>query len=58
MLNRDTGKGWVSSCLVMIFCVPDRSVAFDAGVDQALARWRVRTSATHFYTGLQEVEDG
>ncbi|HWW77071.1 MAG TPA: TonB-dependent receptor [Pyrinomonadaceae bacterium] len=34
---------------------PDRSVAFDAGVDQTLAANRVRLSATYFYTRLQEV---
>lgn len=34
---------------------PDRSVAFDAGMDQSLAGGRVRTSATYFYTRLQEV---
>jgi vitamin B12 transporter len=36
---------------------PDRSVAFDAGVDQSLASNRVRLSATYFYTRLQEVVD-
>jgi vitamin B12 transporter len=34
---------------------PDRSVAFDAGIDQTLAANRVRLSATYFYTRLQEV---
>lgn len=34
---------------------PDRSVAFDAGIDQTFARGRIRTSATYFYTRLQEV---
>jgi vitamin B12 transporter len=34
---------------------PDRSVAFDAGLDQALFRNRLRGSATYFYTRLQEV---
>jgi vitamin B12 transporter len=34
---------------------PDRSVAFDAGVDQTLAAGRARLSATYFYTRLQEV---
>lgn len=34
---------------------PDRSIAFDAGVDQTLASNRVRASATYFYTRLQEV---
>ncbi len=36
---------------------PDRSVAFDAGLDQSLAANRVRLSATYFYTRLQEVVD-
>ena len=34
---------------------PGRSIAFDAGIDQALASNRVRLSATYFYTRLQEV---
>lgn len=34
---------------------PDRSVAFDGGVDQSLLNSRVRLSATYFYTRLQEV---
>jgi iron complex outermembrane receptor protein len=34
---------------------PDRSIAFDAGVDQQLAGGRLRASATWFYTRLQEV---
>jgi iron complex outermembrane receptor protein len=34
---------------------PERSIAFDAGVDQSLAGNRVRLSATYFYTRLQEV---
>ena len=34
---------------------PERSVAFDAGVDQTLASNRARLSATYFYTRLQEV---
>ncbi|MCA1592193.1 MAG: TonB-dependent receptor [Acidobacteria bacterium] len=34
---------------------PERSIAFDAGVDQSLSRNRVRLSATYFYTRLQEV---
>ncbi len=34
---------------------PERSIAFDAGVDQTLASNRVRLSATYFYTRLQEV---
>nr|MDQ3805962.1 TonB-dependent receptor [Acidobacteriota bacterium] len=36
---------------------PDRSVAFDAGLDQTLAGGRARLSATYFYTRLQEVVD-
>jgi vitamin B12 transporter len=34
---------------------PDRSIAFDAGIDQALFKNRLRASATYFYTRLQEV---
>jgi iron complex outermembrane receptor protein len=34
---------------------PERSLAFDAGVDQTLASNRVRLSASYFYTRLQEV---
>jgi len=34
---------------------PDRSVAFDAGLDQYLAGKRARLSATYFYTRLKEV---
>jgi len=34
---------------------PERSIAFDAGIDQPLADGRVRLSATYFYTRLQEV---
>src|SRR6267378_1387320 len=34
---------------------PDRSIAFDAGIDQTLYRNRLRASATYFYTRLQEV---
>jgi vitamin B12 transporter len=34
---------------------PDRSIAFDAGIDQALFDNRLRTSTTYFYTRLQEV---
>lgn len=34
---------------------PERSIAFDAGVDQSLADNRLRVSATYFYTRLQEV---
>ncbi|MFZ0064063.1 MAG: TonB-dependent receptor, partial [Pyrinomonadaceae bacterium] len=32
---------------------PDRSIAFDAGVDQTLYKNRLRASATYFYTSLQ-----
>jgi iron complex outermembrane receptor protein len=34
---------------------PERSIAFDAGVDQTFAGARARASATYFYTRLQEV---
>jgi iron complex outermembrane receptor protein len=34
---------------------PDRSIAFDAGVDQALLNNRLRLSGTWFYTRLQEI---
>ncbi len=34
---------------------PDRSIAFDAGIDQTLYRNRLRVSATYFYTELQQV---
>jgi vitamin B12 transporter len=34
---------------------PERSIAFDAGIDQSLHDNRVRLSATYFYTRLQEV---
>ncbi|MSO23889.1 MAG: TonB-dependent receptor [Acidobacteria bacterium] len=34
---------------------PDRSVAFDTGIDQELFKGRLRTSASYFYTRLQEV---
>jgi vitamin B12 transporter len=34
---------------------PEKSIAFDAGIDQRLARDRVQLSATYFYTRLQEV---
>jgi iron complex outermembrane receptor protein len=34
---------------------PERSLAFDAGLDQTFAANRVRASATYFYTRLQEV---
>jgi len=36
---------------------PERSIAFDTGVDQMLANDRLRLSATYFYTRLQEVID-
>lgn len=34
---------------------PDRSVAFDGGIDQYFGASRVRVSATYFYTRLQQV---
>jgi vitamin B12 transporter len=34
---------------------PDRSIAFDAGIDQTFYNNRVRASATYFYTELQKV---
>ena len=34
---------------------PDRSIAFDAGVDQSFLNGKVRASATYFYTRLQEI---
>ena len=34
---------------------PERSIAFDAGLDQTFASNRARLSATYFYTRLQEV---
>jgi iron complex outermembrane receptor protein len=34
---------------------PERSIAFDAGIDQSLGNNRTRLSATYFYTRLQEV---
>lgn len=34
---------------------PDRSIAVDGGLDQAFFKNRLRTSATYFYTRLQEV---
>lgn len=34
---------------------PDRSIAFDAGVDQTLYKDRLRASVTYFYTELQKV---
>ncbi|MBV8856198.1 MAG: TonB-dependent receptor [Acidobacteria bacterium] len=34
---------------------PERSIAFDAGVDQTFSSNRARLSATYFYTRLQEV---
>ncbi|HEY0083694.1 MAG TPA: TonB-dependent receptor, partial [Pyrinomonadaceae bacterium] len=34
---------------------PERSIAFDAGIDQNFAGRRARASATYFYTRLQEV---
>ncbi|MBI4455842.1 MAG: TonB-dependent receptor [Acidobacteria bacterium] len=34
---------------------PDRSIAFDIGLDQALPKSGMRASATYFYTRLQEM---
>ncbi|MDQ3907168.1 MAG: TonB-dependent receptor, partial [Acidobacteriota bacterium] len=34
---------------------PERSISFDAGIDQTFARRRARASATYFYTRLQQV---
>lgn len=34
---------------------PDRSIAFDAGIDQTLFKNRLRASMTYFYTRLQQV---
>ncbi|MEW6733943.1 MAG: TonB-dependent receptor [Acidobacteriota bacterium] len=34
---------------------PDRSIAFDTGIDQTLLNGQVQVSATYFYTRLQEV---
>jgi len=34
---------------------PERSLAFDAGVDQTFAGGRARASATYFYTRLQQI---
>ena len=34
---------------------PERSIAFDAGVDQTFAKGRARASATYFYTRLQRI---
>jgi vitamin B12 transporter len=34
---------------------PERSIAFDAGIDQTFQNNRVRLSATYFYTQLREV---
>ena len=36
---------------------PERSIAFDSGVDQMLFADRLRVSATYFYTRLQEIID-
>lgn len=36
---------------------PERSLAVDGGIDQALLRGRVRLSATYFYTRLQNIID-
>src|SRR6185369_3108840 len=34
---------------------PERSIAFDAGLDQMFAHSRARASATYFYTRLEQV---
>jgi vitamin B12 transporter len=34
---------------------PERSMAFDAGVDQTFAKGRARASATYFYNRLQQI---
>jgi outer membrane receptor protein involved in Fe transport len=34
---------------------PERSIAFDAGIDQNFARGRARASATYFYTRLEQI---
>jgi iron complex outermembrane receptor protein len=34
---------------------PDRSIAFDAGIDQTLYHNRLRAAATYFYTELQKI---
>jgi vitamin B12 transporter len=36
---------------------PERSLAFDAGIDQVFLRGRARVSATYFYTRLQNIID-
>jgi iron complex outermembrane receptor protein len=36
---------------------PERSIAFDGGVDQTFLRGRARVSATYFYTRLQNIID-
>jgi len=37
------------------FLKPEKSIAFDAGIEQNLANDRVRLSATYFYTHLKDV---
>jgi vitamin B12 transporter len=37
------------------FLKPERSIAFDVGVEQNVARERVRLSATYFYTRLKDI---
>ena len=34
---------------------PERSMAFDAGIDQTFAKGRARASASYFYTRLQQI---
>lgn len=37
------------------FLKPEKTIAFDAGIEQDLARERVRLSATYFYTRLTDI---
>lgn len=37
------------------FLKPEKTIAFDAGIEQDLARERVRLSATYFYTRLNDI---
>jgi iron complex outermembrane receptor protein len=36
---------------------PERSISFDAGIDQTFAKGHARASASYFYTSLQQVID-
>jgi vitamin B12 transporter len=63
-IRAHVGNGYRSPSLYERFSIygdtnlrPDRSIAFDAGIDQSLTRGRIRLSATYFYTRLQEVVD-